>query len=70
MVCADYDDYVATAERAAELYGDRREWSRRSLLNVAGASGFSSDETIRRYACEIWGLRPVPVDAGLTAGDR
>jgi glycogen phosphorylase len=70
LVCADYEDYVATAERAAELYHDRREWSRRSLLNIAGASHFSSDETIRRYASEIWGLRPVPVDAGLAADDR
>jgi len=62
LVCADFDDYVTTEARAAELYRDPIEWSRRALHNIAGASRFSSDETIRQYAAEIWGLHPVPVD--------
>jgi starch phosphorylase len=65
LVCADFDDYVATEARAAELYRDPIEWSRRALHNIAGASRFSSDETIRQYAAEIWGLNSVPVDLGL-----
>jgi starch phosphorylase len=69
MVCADYADYVAAEARAAELFRDEREWSRRALANIAGASRFSSDETIRRYASELWGLSPVPVDASLVGGD-
>ncbi len=62
LVCADYDDYVATEARAAEQYRDQTEWARKSLHNIAGASRFSSDETIRRYAAEIWALQPVAVD--------
>jgi starch phosphorylase len=69
MICADFDDYVATEARAAEVFKDPREWSRRALFNVAGASRFSSDETIRQYASEIWGLSPVAVDLGLIAGE-
>ena len=65
MVCADFDDYVATEGRAAELYRDPIEWSRRALHNIAGASRFSSDETIRQYAAEIWALNSVAVDLGL-----
>jgi len=65
MVCADFDDYVATEARAAELYRDPIEWSRRALHNIAGASRFSSDETIRQYAAEIWQLSPVSVDLRL-----
>ena len=64
MVCADFDDYVATEARAAEAYRDPLDWSRRALLNIAGASRFSSDETIRQYASEIWGLQPVAVELG------
>ena len=39
----------------------------RALLNIAGASRFSSDDTIRRYADDVWGLRPVAVDTSLLA---
>ncbi len=69
MVCADFDDYVATEARAAELFRDPLDWSRRALLNIAGASRFSSDETIRQYASEIWGLQTVAVDLQLV-GER
>jgi starch phosphorylase len=65
MVCADFEAYAATEAKAAELYRDPLEWSRKSLLNIAGASRFSADETIRRYAAEIWGLQPVVVDRSL-----
>src|SRR5207248_2726843 len=56
LVCADYDDFVATEERAAAASRDLVGWSRRVIHNIAGASRFSSDETIRQYAEEIWGL--------------
>jgi starch phosphorylase len=69
MVCADFDDYAATLDRAAEVFRDPVEWSRRALLNIAGASRFSSDETIRQYAAEIWNLQPVSVDPALLAGE-
>jgi starch phosphorylase len=62
MVCADFDSYVAAEALAADCYRDPVDWSRMSLLNIAGASRFSADETIRQYAAEIWGLQPVPVD--------
>ena len=45
FVCADFDDYVATEERAAALFSDPLEWSRRALRNIAGAARFSSDES-------------------------
>ena len=69
MVCADFDDFVATEERAAEAFRDPLDWSRRALHNIAGASRFSSDETIRQYAADIWSLSPVAVDLGLVGGD-
>ena len=68
MVCADYADYVHTMGEAAALYQSPREWSRRALFNIAGASRFSSDATIRQYAHEIWDLAPVKVDMRDRAG--
>jgi glycogen phosphorylase len=62
MVCADFDAYVATEAEAARAFTDPRSWSRKALLNIAGSARFSSDETVRQYAEEIWKVRPVPVD--------
>ncbi len=62
MVCADFDSYLATEHRAATDYRDQRAWSRRALFNIAGSGKFSSDETIRQYADEIWCLNTVHVN--------
>ncbi|HKO92878.1 MAG TPA: glycogen/starch/alpha-glucan phosphorylase, partial [Polyangiaceae bacterium] len=62
LVCADFDDYQATEAKAARLYQNPRDWARRSLFNIVGASAFSSDHTIRQYASEIWGITPVQTD--------
>jgi starch phosphorylase len=70
MVCADFEGYLAREAEAATVYRDAREWSRRALFNIAGASRFSSDATIRQYAAEIWGLRPVKTDFRLLGGDH
>jgi len=62
LVCADFDAYQATEAKAAQLYQNPRDWARRSLFNIVGASAFSSDNTIRQYASEIWGITPVKTD--------
>jgi glycogen phosphorylase len=64
MVCADFDSYVAAMKAAAQLYRSPREWARRSLFNIVGASAFSSDATIKAYAREIWNIVPVKADIG------
>jgi starch phosphorylase len=65
LICADFDAYFACEERAAEAYRDPRSWARRAIFNIAGASHFSSDSTVRQYASEIWGIVPMKVDLGL-----
>jgi starch phosphorylase len=62
MVCADFASYTAAMTEAAELYRDQRAWHRQAVFNIAGASRFSSDATIRAYANEIWNLRPVKAE--------
>jgi starch phosphorylase len=58
MLLADYESYVHCQERVSELYKDRHEWAKKSILNVAHMGKFSSDRTIMEYAREIWGIRP------------
>jgi starch phosphorylase len=62
MVCADFDAYVAAEAEAAQAFLDKRTWCRKALLNIAGSARFSSDETVRQYADQIWKIRSVPVD--------
>jgi glycogen phosphorylase len=62
LVCADFDAYVQAEAAAAKLYSDPLEWSRRALMNIIGGAKFSSDETIRQYAEDIWSLKPVRID--------
>jgi starch phosphorylase len=64
MVCADFDAYVAAEARAAQAFRDPRDWSRRALHNIVGGARFSSDETVRRYANEIWHIQAEKTDLG------
>jgi starch phosphorylase len=59
LLLADYADYIATQERVDAVYRSPQEWTRRSILNVAGMGLFSSDRTIDEYAKEIWGVEPL-----------
>jgi len=59
FVLGDFDAYVKTQERVSKTYADRRLWNRMSLFNIARSGIFSSDNTIRQYAEEIWHIKPV-----------
>jgi starch phosphorylase len=61
QLLADYADYVATQDRVDDLYRNPAAWTRSAILNVAGMGAFSSDRTIREYADDIWGVKPIPV---------
>ncbi|MEA2698292.1 MAG: glycogen phosphorylase [Myxococcales bacterium] len=70
MVCADFESYRICEALAGDAYRDRRDWSRRAVLNIAGASQFSSDNTIRQYAEEIWKITRCKTDLSLIDGGR
>jgi starch phosphorylase len=59
MVCADFASYRALMQDVAKAYESPRQWARHVAFNIAGASRFSSDDTIRAYARDIWGIHPV-----------
>jgi starch phosphorylase len=59
MICADFAAYMAAQEEAGRRYVDERAFAQSSLLNIAGAGVFSSDDTIAAYASEIWQVQPV-----------
>jgi starch phosphorylase len=54
MVAADFDAYWDAQRAVDELWRNPTAWWRKSILNTARMSWFSSDRTIREYADEIW----------------
>ena len=61
MLLADFDSYSSAQERVSRIWRDQEHWTRMSIANVAAMGRFSSDRTIREYASEIWGVKPVSV---------
>ncbi|MCI5870727.1 glycogen/starch/alpha-glucan phosphorylase [Streptococcus sp.] len=53
----DFPAYVEAQEKIDQLYRNRTQWSRMSLLNIANSDKFTSDDTITEYAEEIWNLK-------------
>ena len=59
MCLADFDSYYNVFGDAVELYNDRDAWTKKSMINIAGAGYFSSDRSIREYAEKIWHINSV-----------
>jgi len=60
LLLADYASYVETQGKVDALYRRPHDWATCAITNVAGMGGFSSDNTIRQYAEQIWSLEPRP----------
>ena len=61
FVFKDFDSYVKAQEKVNDLYKDKESWLRVSLINIANSGIFSSDNTIKRYADEIWNIKPLKI---------
>ncbi|HEX2571659.1 MAG TPA: glycogen/starch/alpha-glucan phosphorylase [Polyangia bacterium] len=59
LLLADYASYIECQQRVSATYRDARQWTQKSILNVARMGKFSTDRTIKQYADEIWGVKPV-----------
>ncbi len=59
MCLADFDAYYNTYRRALTDYADAERWSRMSLMNTATSGVFASDNSINKYADEIWHATPI-----------
>ena len=61
FVFKDFDSYVKAQEKVDTLYRNKEKWLRMSLINIANSGIFSSDNTIRKYADEIWNIKTYKV---------
>ena len=59
MCLADFDSYFYTHGLATKDWENTSLWTQKSLLNTATSGAFSSDGSIKKYAKEIWNVKPV-----------
>ena len=60
-VLADFELYCKAQEKVAEAYKDKKNWARKTLINIANSGKFSSDRTIEEYVRDIWHVQKVNV---------
>ncbi len=59
FVLKDFASYVETHVEIDRAYRNQKEWLKKSIINIGHSGKFSSDNTISRYAAEIWNISPV-----------
>ncbi|RSL30562.1 glycogen/starch/alpha-glucan phosphorylase [Salibacterium salarium] len=61
FVLKDFASYVAAQQKINRDYPFKRQWSKKSLINIAHSGTFSSDRTIQQYADDIWKIKPATI---------
>lgn len=59
FVLHDFASYVNAHNRLEQKFKDERNWIKMCINNIAYSGSFSSDRTIREYAEDIWGIKPI-----------
>ncbi len=59
MCLADFDSYFNSYKNAVMCFNDKSSWAKKSLINIARSGIFSSDNSIKNYADNIWHAKPV-----------
>ena len=59
FVLRDFSSYVEAQKKINTLYENKRGWLQMSLVNIAHSGKFSSDNSIKKYAEDIWHIKEV-----------
>ncbi|HEX2582825.1 MAG TPA: glycogen/starch/alpha-glucan phosphorylase, partial [Chlamydiales bacterium] len=66
-VLKDLRAYYETQKKAEALFAQPLLWAKTAIHNIAAMGRFSTDESIRHYAQEIWNIVPCPPDPAILA---
>ncbi len=58
MCLADFNSYYSTFKTALKDYNNQMDWTKRSIINISESGIFSADNSIQKYAEEIWHTEP------------
>jgi glycogen phosphorylase len=57
LVLEDYQSYMECQQKVSDAYTHVNNWTKMTILNVAGMGKFSSDRSIREYCEKIWHVK-------------
>lgn len=60
-ITVDFPDYLRAHREASELFKNKKEWTKKAIINSISMGKFSSDRAIREYAEQIWDVKPFRV---------
>lgn len=69
-VLKDLRSYHEAQKRVEALFSTPRAWAEVAIHNIASVGAFSIDESTRKYAKQIWGLEPCPIEPDILAKVR
>lgn len=69
LIGEDFPEYIRAQERVDEEFKDRRLWTKKCILTMAGMGKFSSDRSIRQYAEKIWGIDQMSLEENETSNN-
>jgi len=61
FVLKDFDPYVKAQDEIDRLFRQKSIWQEMAIVNIAKSGIFSSDNTIKQYAKEIWSTPEVKI---------
>ncbi len=62
FILQDLESYYQVQKKVEELYSKPNEWAKYTLHNIASMAPFSSDVAIKKYAEEVWDIKPQSLD--------
>jgi starch phosphorylase len=62
FVLRDLPSYIYTQNKVQELFMQPNKWAMFALKNISGMGKFSVDCAVKKYANEIWHIRPCQID--------
>lgn len=65
FVLKDLRAYYETQKKVETHYRNPEQWVEDAIYNIAGMGMFSTDRSIAKYAKEIWGISPIPLDTDI-----
>ncbi|BEP27813.1 glycogen/starch/alpha-glucan phosphorylase [Helicovermis profundi] len=54
FILKDFESYREAQKKVDKAYKNKKEYAKKSWMNIANAGKFSSDRTIREYSKDIW----------------
>ncbi len=54
LICEDFEGYLQAQFKIDQLWQNKEDWTKKSIVTALRVSVFSSDRTAEEYATKVW----------------